>query len=752
MSNGVLTLANGAANTLGAVTVNGGTLIVDSTNTAVSVTIGTGGTVQIGNTDANGSLAQNITDNGSLLFNRSDAFTYGNVVSGSGTLTKNAAGTLTLTAEHSYTGDTIVNGGVLVFNYPGSTYFTYNGGNLFINNRATLRFTGSRYDLSGKIFTFDSNGGGVLDTVSGLNFVAWAANTYTTTGGAQNSIIGSSGMNVNAGVIDIFDLARGTGPSDLKVAAPIWNTGGITKIGNGILELAGVNTYSGGTTVAAGTLLVTGQLTGNGPVTVDDNAALKVTARGAISAITNATDLTLGSSGASTLGFVNLSSTNVAPINVANVYVNGTVTISVSGGLGVGQLPLIKYSTSEALAGTFTLALPAGVSATLVDNTANQSLDLNVTAAPASILTDLSGTTNYLYAGGTYTASVVGAGSAPLTYLWKKNGTIPVGANSPTLTLSNVTTNDSGSYSVTVTNTLGSAHSATNYLVVLPPSGYSAIVMAAGPTAYWPLNESAGYVATDYSSGYNGTYTSGGVTYGVAGPVGNTVVTLDGSSGSVSIPYTSALNPSGPFTVELWVNPTQVPFPGSVAYVASSVEVNGNRSGWYLAQDNGTTFSHGSAFVVRLFNQNSTTPTITLWAPVTASGWYYLTLTYDGTTAALYENGVLATSGTAGYVGNVDAPFTIGKRSDGAYSWPGSVGDVAVYGRALTAQEIQTHAQIAPSLQIGRVGQQVVLTWSGSGTLQAAPVVTGPYTNVPAATSPWTNTPSAGSEFWRVKF
>jgi hypothetical protein len=34
----------------------------------------------------------------------------------------------------------------------------------------------------------------------------------------------------------------------------------------------------------------------------------------------------------------------------------------------------------------------------------------------------------------------------------------------------------------------------------------------------------------------------------------------------------------------------------------------------------------------------------------------------------------------------------------------------------------------------------------------AAPVLTGPDTNVPTATSPWTNTPSAGREFWRVKF
>jgi hypothetical protein len=44
------------------------------------------------------------------------------------------------------------------------------------------------------------------------------------------------------------------------------------------------------------------------------------------------------------------------------------------------------------------------------------------------------------------------------------------------------------------------------------------------------------------------------------------------------------------------------------------------------------------------------------------------------------------------------------------------------------------------------------LTWSGGGTLQAAPVVTGPYTNLPGASSPYTITPLTGpSRFYRVR-
>jgi hypothetical protein len=46
----------------------------------------------------------------------------------------------------------------------------------------------------------------------------------------------------------------------------------------------------------------------------------------------------------------------------------------------------------------------------------------------------------------------------------------------------------------------------------------------------------------------------------------------------------------------------------------------------------------------------------------------------------------------------------------------------------------------------------VQLIWfPDGGTLQAAPNVTGTYTNVPAATWPYTVTPSLQKLFWRVQ-
>ncbi|NLH73645.1 MAG: hypothetical protein GX456_11380 [Verrucomicrobia bacterium] len=54
-------------------------------------------------------------------------------------------------------------------------------------------------------------------------------------------------------------------------------------------------------------------------------------------------------------------------------------------------------------------------------------------------------------------------------------------------------------------------------------------------------------------------------------------------------------------------------------------------------------------------------------------------------------------------------------------------------------------------LTIGLVGRNVQVSWSGGGTLQSAPKVTGDYTDVPGASSPYV-TPATGTQmFFRVR-
>ena len=282
-------------------------------------------------------------------------------------------------------------------------------------------------------------------------------------------------------------------------------------------------------------------------------------------------------------------------------------------------------------------------------------------------------------------------------------------------------------------------------------SGYQALVLATGPAAYWPLNELSGDTAVDIAGGHNATY-SGSFVLGARGlklnqgTGGDVAVDFSSAAGTATAPYSDSLNPAQ-LTVEFWVKPGNL----SAAYVVALQDrTTGSRIGYAIQKNNYTSgwdFTYGTS--------SSGFGTISSGTPVEVGSVYYVVATHDGTTAKLYVNGVLVNSAAASYEPATAAQpgFTIGSRNSNTYV-NGFMQDVAVYNRALTLQEIQTHAQNAPSnLSAAKAGGQVVLSWApGGGGLQSASVVTGPYTNVPAATSPYTNTPAASEKFWRLKF
>src|SRR5262249_50515569 len=58
---------------------------------------------------------------------------------------------------------------------------------------------------------------------------------------------------------------------------------------------------------------------------------------------------------------------------------------------------------------------------------------------------------------------------------------------------------------------------------------------------------------------------------------------------------------------------------------------------------------------------------------------------------------------------------------------------------------------LSPLLTIQSLGNAVVLSWTDpTFALQAAPVISGVYTNIPSATSPYTNSPGGGQKFFRL--
>ena len=152
-----------------------GLLVLTGSNTYTGVTtIYSGETLQIGNGTTDGSIGSSasISNSGAMLFNVAVSQSYGNVISGSGSLTKQGAGTLTLSASNSYGGSTTIAAGTLQLSGTGSLG---NGGNYTaaIANSGTMVFNSSiPQTLSGNI-----SGAGAMTINNGSMLILTGSNS-----------------------------------------------------------------------------------------------------------------------------------------------------------------------------------------------------------------------------------------------------------------------------------------------------------------------------------------------------------------------------------------------------------------------------------------------------------------------------------------------------------------------------------------------------------------------------------------------
>jgi autotransporter-associated beta strand protein len=108
-----------------------GTMSLTGANTYVGTTVVSEGTLQVGDGGTSGNLGTgSVTNNAALVFNRSDATTVPNLISGTGTLTKSGTGTLTLPGPNTYTGATTITEGRLMLSGPLASTVVVNGGTL----------------------------------------------------------------------------------------------------------------------------------------------------------------------------------------------------------------------------------------------------------------------------------------------------------------------------------------------------------------------------------------------------------------------------------------------------------------------------------------------------------------------------------------------------------------------------------------------------------------------------------------------
>ena len=212
----------------------------------------------VGNVDITGAVNPGSisvdTSSGDYNFTES-----GGSITGGGALTKSGTGTLTIETDMSaYTGTATINGGTLQLRDDADASFSIYNGNININNAAELKVDadGGLIYIQNNVITFDSSGGGAI-VLAGGNTVMQNS-TFTTSGGAQNTISGPAVWNTGNGGGNIFNVVDGTSATDLLVSARIYNGGNLTKTGVGTMELTGDNFYTGNTTVSGGTLEIGG--------------------------------------------------------------------------------------------------------------------------------------------------------------------------------------------------------------------------------------------------------------------------------------------------------------------------------------------------------------------------------------------------------------------------------------------------------------------------------------------------------------
>jgi autotransporter-associated beta strand protein len=236
----------------GSLTKQGGSsLTLTGNNTYSGLTTVSGGTLAIGAGGTSGAIAGNIANSGAVVFNRSDAATYAGVISGTGGLTKQGAGTLSLTGNNTYLGQTTVSAGTLAIGAGGTTGAIAgniaNSGAVVFNRSDAITYSGT---ISGS-GSLTKDGAGTLsltgnNTYSGLTTVS-GGTLAIGAGGTTGAIVGDI---ANSGAV-VFNRS-----DSVIFYRSISGIGSLTKQGAGTLELRNDNTYSGLTTVSSGTLQI----------------------------------------------------------------------------------------------------------------------------------------------------------------------------------------------------------------------------------------------------------------------------------------------------------------------------------------------------------------------------------------------------------------------------------------------------------------------------------------------------------------
>ncbi|HYG23225.1 MAG TPA: LamG-like jellyroll fold domain-containing protein [Verrucomicrobiae bacterium] len=227
-----------------------GRLTIDVTNNMSGGILISAGTLQIGNGTGTGTLGGGaVTNNSVLAFNRGDTLAVPNAITGSGSVRQDGSGAAALSGNNTYTGQTLVNSGVM---------FVQSSNALGATSAGTVVAAGAQVyitanvNLSGEALTISGSG---ADSSGSLRKGGAGATTL----GGPIALAADATVGVDGGAV-------------LTVSNSVSGAAILTKNGDGTLALSGPGSYTGGTLLTAGALqLNSNNSIGRGSVTAEGN-------------------------------------------------------------------------------------------------------------------------------------------------------------------------------------------------------------------------------------------------------------------------------------------------------------------------------------------------------------------------------------------------------------------------------------------------------------------------------------------------
>ncbi|MFA6077781.1 MAG: LamG domain-containing protein [Candidatus Paceibacterota bacterium] len=196
-----------------------------------------------------------------------------------------------------------------------------------------------------------------------------------------------------------------------------------------------------------------------------------------------------------------------------------------------------------------------------------------------------------------------------------------------------------------------------------------------GLVGYWPLNDGAGTKANDMSgNGNTGTFMS--TPLWTSGKIGK-ALSFNGSSSYIRVANSSSLNPIN-LTVSAW---------------AKSATGTWNDYGFIVSKRNVYIIHPAQNLTsVNFYIYTTGWVAVTCTPSVPITNWNLYTLTWNGTNLTAYINGTQCNTAVPGGIINTTDTneLNIGKDAGLSRYFNGSIDDVRIYSRALSASEIKT--------------------------------------------------------------